>query len=841
MSRLIGGRFWGCQLLILLLGFLFLFGCTLPPIIPNLFNVTFNPPHDLPSATAGQFYNYSFCQPDSAINSVCGGDSLTLNPIGGKPPYSITYGPGVHPQGMALKPNGVYSGTPMISGIYNFTVCASDSSGASSCKNVTFTILNGNLPSDSCKSHPCNWWQTCSSDKCVAKTGFCNSNTDCMATQQCNAWTHTCQYNTKTKLGGGTGNCPSYYLLGNDDLCHLQCGFGFYCAGGSQCYNSECLSCDDGYYLGPDGICYSLYNDNYDCPYGYVLGDDDLCHAECGDGYCDSYSQCYNGECLECMPGYYLGLDGYCYEEGNDQYECPEGYYDGNDGYCYSLDGDDSYQCPDGYGYGEDGLCHEECGEGFYCVDGAWCYNGECVICDDGYYLGDDGQCHLEEECDPGYVPGGDGYCYPECGGGYCPSGECCGDQCLYCTGGDYLGDDCQCHYSGECEDGYVLGDDGLCHAECGDNFYCDYYAECCGGGCISCDDGYYLGEDCQCYPEEDICGPGYVYAYGNCYEECGDGFCVSGQCCGDECIACEEGSYLGDDCQCHYEDPCGPGYVLGDGGYCYEECGDGFCASGQCCGGECIACSEGDYLANDCDCYPLDICGPGYLLGYDGYCYEECGDGYCDGGQCCGDECITCQDGYYLASDCECYPDEYICGEGFTYVSGYCYEECGDGYCLDGQCCGGECLACDYGYYLASDCQCYLEEDLCGTGYYLGPDGQCYPEGDSCDPGYVDGGDGYCYPACGSGYCTSGQCCGGECIACPSGTYLANDCQCYYEDPCGGGYIYGEDGYCHPPCGYNTYCISGQCCGGQCIICPGGTYLASDCQCWYYEQAELE
>ena len=146
------------------------------------------------------------------------------------------------------------------------------------------------------------------------------------------------------------------------------------------------------------------------------------------------------------------------------------------------------------------------------------------------------------------------------------------------------------------------------------------------------------------------------------------------------------------------------------------------------------------------------------------------------------------------------------------------CHPECGSGhYCTGGQCCGGDCISCNSGSYLGTDCECHSESP--------------------CDPGYVLGNDDMCHPECGSGhYCTGGQCCGGDCISCNSGFYLGTDCECHSEYTCDPGYILGNDNMCHRECGYNTYCISGQCCGGECISCPGGTYLAVDCQCYYYD-----
>lgn len=50
----------------------------------------------------------------------------------------------------------------------------------------------------------------------------------------------------------------------------------------------------------------------------------------------------------------------------------------------------------------------------------------------------------------------------------------------------------------------------------------------------------------------------------------------------------------------------CPSGYTKGDDGLCHEVCGSSntYCTSGSCCNGECLSCQEGSYLAIDCKCY---------------------------------------------------------------------------------------------------------------------------------------------------------------------------------------------------------------------------------------------
>ncbi|MEW6748990.1 MAG: hypothetical protein AB1295_04760 [Candidatus Micrarchaeota archaeon] len=62
------------------------------------------------------------------------------NPIGGRPPYSIVYGSGLHPTGINLLPNGLFNGSPAIAGTYDFEVCARDGFGTSDCEQVRMVV-----------------------------------------------------------------------------------------------------------------------------------------------------------------------------------------------------------------------------------------------------------------------------------------------------------------------------------------------------------------------------------------------------------------------------------------------------------------------------------------------------------------------------------------------------------------------------------------------------------------------------------------------------------------------------------------------------------------------------
>ena len=108
-------------------------------------NIIFTLPDELPEAEAGSLYTpYSFCQPDSAgSGATCGGlAGDTTNPTGGNPPYtfSVEFGGGFLPTGMALELNGLLRGTPILHGTYNFGICAKDSNGEQVCKKTSITV-----------------------------------------------------------------------------------------------------------------------------------------------------------------------------------------------------------------------------------------------------------------------------------------------------------------------------------------------------------------------------------------------------------------------------------------------------------------------------------------------------------------------------------------------------------------------------------------------------------------------------------------------------------------------------------------------------------------------------
>ena len=97
----------------------------------------------------GEFYEFHFCEPPSAISgATCGSlaDTAT-DPKGGTPPYSFIKKSGFLPPGMALELNGTLKGTPTQEGTYNFRLCAKDLYGGEGCQNLAAIVnKNGTSP-----------------------------------------------------------------------------------------------------------------------------------------------------------------------------------------------------------------------------------------------------------------------------------------------------------------------------------------------------------------------------------------------------------------------------------------------------------------------------------------------------------------------------------------------------------------------------------------------------------------------------------------------------------------------------------------------------------------------
>lgn len=107
--------------------------------------VQFTAPTQLPDATVGEPYVYSFCKPDRTDeNDLCGSSvNPSQNPTGGNEPYhfQLESGRGFPPFGLTLFPNGLLMGTPTAAGERTFTVCAVDQGAHQRCAQTSLNVV----------------------------------------------------------------------------------------------------------------------------------------------------------------------------------------------------------------------------------------------------------------------------------------------------------------------------------------------------------------------------------------------------------------------------------------------------------------------------------------------------------------------------------------------------------------------------------------------------------------------------------------------------------------------------------------------------------------------------
>lgn len=126
-------------------------GCLIPPAPApaqpagngaNENAITFPSPANPPDGRVGEPYVFSFCEPLPREGPVCGGLEPATNPVGGRPPYSLSIGMsgGFLPPGLRLNLNGVVEGTPTLEGDFAFSVCARDGFGTEGCRQAAIHV-----------------------------------------------------------------------------------------------------------------------------------------------------------------------------------------------------------------------------------------------------------------------------------------------------------------------------------------------------------------------------------------------------------------------------------------------------------------------------------------------------------------------------------------------------------------------------------------------------------------------------------------------------------------------------------------------------------------------------
>jgi hypothetical protein len=245
----------------------------------------------------------------------------------------------------------------------------------------------------------------------------------------------------------------------------------------------------------------------------------------------------------------------------------------------------------------------------------------------------------------------------------------------------------------------------------------------------------------------------------GLCQDVCGDGQCNGLEVCGftnvalrclPDCGLCPAGQ----PCLSHVDCAsgiCNLGFCsdgdLANGSVCTS---NSACTSDVCNFGFCIA----GNLASGSPCSTGGACRNGNCVA--GFCVQECGDGFCDGLEVCGDS----NAGLQCQSDCG------KCGVGTL--------------CLQNSVCQSD--ACNFGFCVAS--------------HSLGPLAPC-TTGNACRSGSCPAG--LCAQVCGDGFCDGTELCGDS----NAGLQCQTDC-----GKCGNGTV----------CVRNSVCASGACNFGFCV-----------------------
>ena len=369
--------------------------------------------------------------------------------------------------------------------------------------------------------------------------------------------------------------CSKYSINKDGPKCD-KCNKGYFlskygksCTNTNNCYTGDkdigiCSICYPDFYLDlKDGQCKSNQENNefkycrtadncmcIQCITGYYLGLDNKC------SYTKFCSESNYGKCLTCMDDYYLGLDNRCsdvehciYSDGISCLECEDNfYYDRKDKNCKIAEdifnnckaGYSIYFCEvcknDYYHNHTDSLCYSNEDEGpFYKCSKTDFSTENCEQCIEGYYLGTkDKKCSTIEGC---VLSENENKCL-ECDLYYClnvKNGQCIindeinnDEEKFYfrCNRTNKEGNKCE-----SCEDGYILNEGGLCV----DDEHCEEKNE--NGSCKKClgnyQDGYYcLNKDFECvniYYRENCLECNNNYDFFNC-TKCYEGYNLNDQ-----------------------------------------------------------------------------------------------------------------------------------------------------------------------------------------------------------------------------------------------------------------------------------------------------------------------
>ena len=417
---------------------------------------------------------------------------------------------------------------------------------------------------------------------------------------------------------------------GNNNGYYVGCYDGYHYNGKFECIkdthclsivNSECLSCEKGYYLN-NKVCEEnipidtnceislLPNECLRCKDGYELTSEKTCKELMNCKYSN------NNHCLLCNDGYYLvngscikGIDGCIYVDTVCKM-CLNGYIMNKEGIC-QLETEnveivnsrnESIVCPLGQFINKNKDCENCNKQSKGCIQ---CTNEYCLICEEGYVLNEKKQCEQITHCLES-----DGIYCSKCEENYSSNYTSCNQI-----------KDCSVHSLGkcvECEGTMIVSTDGKCVTN--NMSHCKEYSN---KGCKTCNDGYYLNKDNEC-------------------ERCNTN-CKTCSVDSSYCITCRANHFVNSDNVCEsvkeIEESC---QVLIASGVGCAICNDGWFKDGLSCESclpECQTCN------NNFNCIE---CKDGYFFDINNVCKSNSTIVGCKGEITKNFGCLVCDDGYY-------------------------------------------------------------------------------------------------------------------------------------------------------------------------------------------------
>ena len=516
-------------------------------------------------------------------------------------------------------------------------------------------------------------------------------------------------------LSGGV--CHSYTVdnceefMWNNDSC-LVCKQSYYNNNGYCLKNTslnckkpsilenKCLECEDNYYLSmrkgstddikkkTSGECYLRFTDPYCLRFKITKNECEVCK----DGYYKSMNQnlcvkytvqncieraiSHDG-CLRCLDGFYLNQDGFCLKHSIKN--CKR----------YSQRNDACEQC--NYGYYLNNLfnCSKHTVENCDLFNN---YSDTCLSCISGHYLYSSTNCRKYQNNNNCKRMHSDEDMCSECKEGFFNNkGKCVArlvqnclkykadeDVCLTCESGYFIQSNACLSYTVNCKDynpfsnscltcleGYFLYE-GNCYIN--DALNCKYYSSI-RRGCEACDDSDYLDLNSgSCLPRLKSTNCAKTIPTADLCESCSSThFFAAGVCHSRKTDNCATFDPVTDVCTSCYENK--NWYSFG-------------------------ICEE--YTIDNCEKYQrnADLCekciSGSFFLGTDNLCHPSSPVLHCKSYSTTKDECVSCNNGFYLVSNTECRPNpsglynciEYLdrntctkCTSGYYLKDNYCFK----------------------------------------------------------------------------------------------------------------------------------------------------------------------